>query len=65
MFCSVEDDILYAVFVEGTGVDKSIPTAHSALCVYPMAAVERIFLDNIEICFRGENDKVFILFIWH
>uniref|UniRef100_A0A915ADH7 Sema domain-containing protein n=2 Tax=Parascaris univalens TaxID=6257 RepID=A0A915ADH7_PARUN len=54
---SVEDDILYAVFVEGTGVDRSIPTTHSALCVYPMAAVEKIFLDNIEICFRGENDK--------
>ncbi|VDK56805.1 unnamed protein product [Anisakis simplex] len=28
---SVEDDILYAVFVEGTGVDKSVPSMHSAL----------------------------------
>lgn len=54
---SVEDDVLYAVFVKGTGPEESKPDVKSALCVYSMAAVEKVFLENIEMCFKGETYK--------
>ncbi|VDN39532.1 unnamed protein product [Gongylonema pulchrum] len=55
---SVEDDVLYGVFVKGWDVEETIPSSQSALCVYSMATVEKIFLENIELCFKGETSKV-------
>ncbi|VDN18827.1 unnamed protein product [Gongylonema pulchrum] len=54
---SVEDDVLYGVFVKGWDVEETIPSSQSALCVYSMATVEKIFLENIELCFKGETSK--------
>lgn len=55
---SVEDDVLYAVFVKGSNLEETIPSSKSAICAYSMAMVEKIFLSNIELCFRGETNKV-------
>uniref|UniRef100_A0A8R1XYX6 Sema domain-containing protein n=1 Tax=Onchocerca volvulus TaxID=6282 RepID=A0A8R1XYX6_ONCVO len=54
---SVEDDVLYGVFVKGWNLEETIPSSQSAICVYSMAMVEKIFLNNIELCFRGETNK--------
>ena len=54
----VESDVLFAVFVKGTGSDNSTPSTRSALCVYPLEQIERVFLRNIEQCFKGETSKV-------
>ncbi|KAL3982306.1 Plexin cytoplasmic RasGAP domain family protein [Acanthocheilonema viteae] len=54
---SVEDDVLYAVFVKGSSLEETIPSSKSAICAYSMAMVEKIFLSNIELCFRGETNK--------
>uniref|UniRef100_A0A915PJ57 Sema domain-containing protein n=1 Tax=Setaria digitata TaxID=48799 RepID=A0A915PJ57_9BILA len=54
---SVEDDVLYGVFVKGWSLEETIPSSQSAICVYSMAMVEKIFLNNIELCFRGETNK--------
>lgn len=58
---SVEDDVLYGVFVKGSGVEETILSSKSAVCVYSMAMVEKFFLHNIELCFRGETNKVISL----
>ncbi|VDN05642.1 unnamed protein product [Thelazia callipaeda] len=54
---SVEDDVLYGVFVKGWSAEETVPSSQSAICVYSMAMVEKIFLNNIELCFRGETNK--------
>lgn len=57
-FCSVEDDVLYGVFNKGSGNEEGTPSQRSALCVYSIALIEKIFLENIEMCFKGETYKV-------
>ncbi|MFH4980273.1 hypothetical protein AB6A40_006982 [Gnathostoma spinigerum] len=54
---STEEDVLYAVFVKGTGRKKDQLTSESALCVYPISQIEQVFLKNIELCFKGEVSK--------
>lgn len=46
------------MFVKGSSLEETIPSSKSAICVYSMAMVERIFLSNIELCFKGETNKV-------
>lgn len=46
------------MFVKGSSLEETIPSSKSAICVYSMAMVEKIFLSNIELCFKGETNKV-------
>ena len=55
---STEEDVLYAVFVKGAGHERNAETQQSALCVYSLKQIELKFLENIELCFRGESYKV-------
>lgn len=54
------DDVLFAVFSpsdpnEGEGSPR--PADSSALCVYSMKSVRRMFINNIQECFRGKGDR--------
>uniref|UniRef100_A0AC35U8H4 Sema domain-containing protein n=1 Tax=Rhabditophanes sp. KR3021 TaxID=114890 RepID=A0AC35U8H4_9BILA len=51
---SPEDDVLFTVFTKEPSKDSSSQVVHSALCVYTMETVEKIFKDNIRSCFRGD-----------
>ncbi|XP_068203204.1 plexin A3 isoform X2 [Palaemon carinicauda] len=54
------DDVLFAVFSpsdpnEGEGSPR--PDKASALCVYSMKSVRRMFINNIQECFRGKGSR--------
>ncbi|XP_053378224.1 plexin-A2-like isoform X3 [Mercenaria mercenaria] len=51
----VDEDVLYASFSIGAP-RSSEPTQDSALCVYPMRKVRRIFSANIQDCFNGKGN---------
>ncbi|CAL4110360.1 unnamed protein product [Meganyctiphanes norvegica] len=52
------DDVLFAVFSPSEGSElSSKPAAKSALCVYSMKSVRRMFIQNIQNCFRGRGDR--------
>ncbi|XP_036358669.1 plexin-A1 isoform X4 [Octopus sinensis] len=46
------EDVLYAVFSHGQ-TNKLEPQPRSALCIYPMRIVRKIFTQNIRQCFKG------------
>ena len=46
------EDVLYTVFSKGHDSTPT-PTAESAMCVYPMRLVRKIFTQNIQKCFKG------------
>ncbi|XP_076447874.1 plexin-A2-like isoform X2 [Babylonia areolata] len=46
------EDVLYAVFSKGRK-SSPVPTGKSALCIYPMRLVRRVFTKNIQKCFSG------------
>ncbi|KAK7102707.1 hypothetical protein V1264_020889 [Littorina saxatilis] len=46
------EDVLFTVFSKGHDSSQN-PTAESALCMYPMRKVRRIFTENIQKCFSG------------
>ena len=59
MGVSTEDEVLYAVFARGAGgTELATPTRESALCIFSIKQIERIFLENIELCFKGEPSMV-------
>ncbi len=53
---TVEDYVLFAVFSQGDQhtITARTPTRNSGLCVFSIAMIDRIFLDNINLCNRGE-----------
>lgn len=54
------DDVLFAVFSPSDhheGESSSKPASESALCVYSMKSVRRMFINNIQECFRGKGDR--------
>lgn len=46
------EDVLYAVFAKGNP-GTADPTDSSALCIYPLRNIRKIFTKNIKECFRG------------
>lgn len=55
MGITVQDDILYAVFSEGTHPDDK--EGPSALCVYSLKSIRRRFMQNIRNCFNGSGQR--------
>ncbi|XP_069180066.1 plexin-A4 isoform X2 [Procambarus clarkii] len=54
------DDVLFAVFSPSDpteGETSPRPGQTSALCVYSMKSVRRMFINNIQECFRGKGDR--------
>ncbi|ROT77169.1 Plexin-A4 [Penaeus vannamei] len=54
------DDVLFAVFSPSESSEREgspRPADSSALCVYSMKSVRRMFIDNIQKCFRGKSDR--------
>jgi plexin A len=49
------EDVLYVVFSIGNP-NSPVPTPQSALCVYPMREVRRMFTTNIKACFNGSGN---------
>ncbi|XP_053378077.1 plexin-A2-like [Mercenaria mercenaria] len=49
------EDVLYASFSIGAPMSDE-PTQDSALCVYPMRNIRRIFTANIQDCFKGKGN---------
>lgn len=49
------EDVLYVSFSIGLP-RSSNPTEDSALCVYPMRTVRRVFSENIQACFKGKGN---------
>lgn len=47
-----QDDVLFAVFSQGSG---SQPNNQSALCVFPLKLIRRKFMQNIKNCFNGQG----------
>lgn len=46
------EDVLYTVFSRGRSATPDL-TSESALCIYPMRKVRRMFTENIQKCFSG------------
>uniref|UniRef100_A0A0K0FCK3 Plexin-A4 (inferred by orthology to a human protein) n=1 Tax=Strongyloides venezuelensis TaxID=75913 RepID=A0A0K0FCK3_STRVS len=53
----VEEDVLFAIFSDQPSNTSPQQVVNSALCVYSMDTVERIFKDNIRNCFRGKTSR--------
>ncbi|XP_063875423.1 plexin-A1-like isoform X1 [Scylla paramamosain] len=54
------DDVLFAVFSPSDPLEaegSARPADASALCVYSMKSVRRMFINNIQECFRGKGDR--------
>ncbi|MPC62068.1 Plexin-B [Portunus trituberculatus] len=54
------DDVLFAVFSPSDPSEaegSARPADASALCVYSMKSVRRMFINNIQECFRGKGDR--------
>ncbi|XP_014668017.1 PREDICTED: plexin-A2-like [Priapulus caudatus] len=56
------DDVLFAVFsrsrAAGGERETSVATEQSALCVYPLKYVRRVFMENTQSCFNGEFQAI-------
>ncbi|KAI2798414.1 hypothetical protein BLOT_012695 [Blomia tropicalis] len=53
-----EDDLLYVVFSKSREeYENSTPSNQSALCVYSLMNVHRLFTQNIQHCFNGNGDQ--------
>lgn len=58
MGITTEDDLLYVVFARSREeVEDSRPSAQSALCVYSLLNIHRLFTQNIQHCFNGNGDQ--------
>ncbi|XP_053377903.1 plexin-A1-like isoform X2 [Mercenaria mercenaria] len=51
---SATQDVLYVTFSIGEP-GSSVPTNESALCIYPMSNVGKVFTRNIKECFEGKG----------
>lgn len=51
---TIKDDVLFAVFSEGK---SNAITNRSALCIYPLKAIRRKFMQNIKACFNGQGQR--------
>lgn len=54
MGITIKDDVLFAVFSDGKG---NQPSNRSALCIYPLKAIRRKFMQNIKACFSGTGQR--------
>ena len=59
MGVSTEDDLMYVVFAKSRDdrEEESRPRAESALCVYSLLNVHRLFNQNIQHCFNGNGEQ--------
>lgn len=55
------DQVLYAIFSRGEGVEKNVTSRDSALCVYPIKQIEAKFFENIRVCYNGNTKTVGII----
>ncbi|XP_063706809.1 plexin-A4 isoform X3 [Culicoides brevitarsis] len=51
MGITIKDDVLFAVFSDGKSANRS------ALCIYPLKAIRRKFMQNIKSCFSGTGQR--------
>lgn len=58
MGITTEDDLLFVVFSRSREENEdSRPTNNSALCVYSLLNVHRLFTQNIQHCFNGNGNQ--------
>lgn len=58
MGITTTDDLLYVVFSRSREeLEDSKPTNHSALCIYSLLSIHRIFTENIQHCFNGNGNQ--------
>ena len=53
MSISTFEDVLFAVFSRG---QPNLPSNETALCIYPMREVRKMFTKNIQDCFDGKGN---------
>ncbi|KAL1461083.1 hypothetical protein WDU94_013014 [Cyamophila willieti] len=54
---STEDDVLFAVFSTSSDFNQPESRYNSALCVYSLASIRRLFTDNIKACYSGQGNQ--------
>ncbi|XP_044257238.1 plexin A3 [Tribolium madens] len=54
---TAQDDVLFGVFSEGDPPYSNKPSDLSGLCVYPLKAIRRKFMQNIKHCFSGKGQR--------
>lgn len=54
---TAQDDVLFGVFSEGDPSIANKPSDLSALCVYPLKAIRRKFMQNIRHCLSGKGQR--------
>ncbi|XP_060073479.1 plexin-A4-like [Ylistrum balloti] len=53
---NLTEDVLFGVFSRGSPYQATTNARESALCVFPMKEVRKMFTENIRKCFNGTGD---------
>ncbi len=57
MGITTEDDLLFVVFAKSREeLEDARPSSQSALCVYSLLNIHKLFTQNIQHCFNGNGD---------
>lgn len=51
---NTNDDVLYTAFSEG---NENIPSNKSAICIYSLKSIRKMFMKNIQSCYNGHGSK--------
>lgn len=55
---TTQDDVLFTVFSMSQGTQQgsftNIPTENSAMCIFPLKYIRKIFMENTQRCFKGD-----------